>query len=131
MSKKIVVKAQLNCEKCKKRAMETVAGLEGVVSVAADLKDQKITVIGDTDAVCLTASLRKFGYAELLSVGPSKEPEKKPEAKKTDDKKEEKKPAQKPEPANHTYVIIPTSCHHCSDYTYYLSDENPNSCCIV
>jgi len=115
--------------------METVAGIEGVVSVTADQKENKMTVIGDSDPVCLTASLRKFGFAELVSVGPSKEPEKKPaQEKKPDDKKPpEKKAADKQEASqpNHTLVILPTSCHHCSDYTYYLSDENPNACCIV
>lgn len=132
MSQKIVLDVQLNCEKCKQRAMETVAGVEGVVSVAADLKDQKMTVIGDPDPVCLTASLRKFGYAQLVSVGPSKEPAKPAQAGKPDNPKPDAKPASKPESKeNHTYVILPTSCHHCSGYTYYLSDENPNACCIV
>lgn len=109
--------------------METVAGVEGVVSVAADWKEQKMTVIGDADPVCLTASLRKFGCAELMSVGSSKEPEKKPAAK----EQGEKKPAAKEEPPKQTetYVIIPTSCHYYSSCSYYLSDENPNGCCIV
>lgn len=115
--------------------METVAGVEGVVSVAADLKDQKITVIGDADPVCLTASLRKFGRAELVSVGPSKEPQaqkdsKKPDTPKPNDQKSSSK--QEASKENITYVVLPTSCaHQCSGYTYYLSDENPNACCIV
>lgn len=85
--------------------METIAGIEGVVSIDVDEKDRKITVIGDADPVCLTASLRKFGFADLVSVGPSKEPkpnnpgpEKKPEPdKKQQDKKTEadKKDAEK------------------------------------
>lgn len=70
MSKKIVVKVMLNCEKCKRRAMKTVAGIQGVDSIAFEDKDSKITVMGDADPVNLTASLRKYGSAELLSVGP-------------------------------------------------------------
>lgn len=31
MVQKIVLKVQLNCEKCKQRAMETVAGVEGII----------------------------------------------------------------------------------------------------
>ena len=102
----------------------------GVVLVAADLKDQKITVIGDADPVCLTASLREFGFAESVSVGPSIEPEKKPATAKEEG---EKKAGGKREPPKeiHTCVIIPTSCNYCSSYTYYLSDDNPNACCIV
>ena len=53
----------------------------GVVSVATDMKDQRITIIEDADLVCLTASLIKFGFAELVTVGPSKELEKKAAAK--------------------------------------------------
>jgi len=156
MSQKIVLKVQLNCEKCVRRAMETLSGIEGVVSIAVDEKNKQITVIGDADPVSLTASLRKFGFAELVSVGPSKEPEKKPvpekkpeagnkqaekkpeadkkqaEKKPVEEKASEKKAADKQEAPqqNFTYIILPTSCDH-SSYTYYWSDENPNSCCIV
>lgn len=50
--------------------MKTAAGIEGVDSIAFDDKDTKITVLGDADPVSLTASLRKYGSAELVSVGP-------------------------------------------------------------
>lgn len=50
----------------------------GVDSVAVDMKENKITVIGDADPVYLTSKLRKFGRTELLSVGPTKEEEKEP-----------------------------------------------------
>ena len=32
--------------------------------------DSNIIVIGNADPICLTSSLIKFGYAELVSVGP-------------------------------------------------------------
>lgn len=126
--------------------MKTLAKIQGVVSVAVEEKDNKITVIGDVDPVRLTDSLRKFGFADLVSVGPSKEPEKKPDPvknpqpekkqpeKKPDDKKvPEEKAAEKRESLqqNITYVVLPSGCDHYSNTTYYLSDENPNSCCIV
>lgn len=129
--------------------MKTLSGIEGVLSVTVDEKDKKITVIGDTDPVYLTDSLRKFGFAELVSVGPSKEPEKKPNPEKKPEP-EKKQPDKKPEPEkkqseqkaadkqesmqqNFTYVILPaTSCDHSGSYTYYWAEENPaSSCCIV
>lgn len=130
MSKKIVVRVDINCEKCKRRAMETIAGVEGVDSIAVDGKTSQITVIGDADPVNLTESLRAFGSAQLVSVGPAKEPEKKPDEKKPDDKKAaDKKPDPNP-PI--TYYILPTGpCDPCNRYTYYWSDENPNSCSIM
>lgn len=92
--KKMVLKVAIDDEKSKRRAMQTVAGVEGVESVAVDMKEKKITVIGDADPVSLTIKLRKFGFTELLSVGPAKEEkkdEKKPATEKKEEKKEEKK----------------------------------------
>lgn len=58
-------------------------------SIAADLKEQKVTVIGDMDTVAVARKLKKIGQVDIVSVGPAKE-EKKGE-KKDDGKKEEKK----------------------------------------
>ena len=52
-----------------------------------DMKDKKMTVIGDVDPVSIVGRLRKLCHPEILSVGPAKEPEKKEEPK-----KEEKDP---------------------------------------
>ena len=62
--------------------------VSGIDSVAADLKDNKMTVIGDMDTVAIAKKLKKLGKIDIVSVGPAKE-EKKPEKK--DEKKEEKK----------------------------------------
>uniref|UniRef100_A0A453JCW1 HMA domain-containing protein n=1 Tax=Aegilops tauschii subsp. strangulata TaxID=200361 RepID=A0A453JCW1_AEGTS len=66
-------------------------------SIAADLKDNKMTVIGAMDTVAIAKRLKKLGKIDIVSVGPAKEEkkpapaaEKKGEVKK-DDKKEEKK----------------------------------------
>lgn len=123
MSKKIVVQVALNCTKCKRRAMETTAKVEGVDSIDSDDTKNLITVTGDADPVILVECLREFGLADLVSVGP-KEPE-----KKADDKKETQKKA---EPApNPTYVVL-QPCPYDSYPRYtFCSDENPNSCCIT
>lgn len=64
-------------------------------SIAADLQSQKLTVIGEMDAVAVVKKLKKVGKVDILSVGPAKE-EKKPEEKKPEEKKpEEKKPEEK------------------------------------
>ena len=57
-----------------------------------DMKDKKLTVIGDVDPVSIVGRLRKLCHPEILSVGPAKEPEKKKEPKKEEPKKEEKDP---------------------------------------
>ncbi|RVW41887.1 hypothetical protein CK203_081579 [Vitis vinifera] len=47
-----------------------------------DMKDKKLTVIGDVDPVSIVGRLRKLCHAEILSIGPAKEPEKKEEPRK-------------------------------------------------
>lgn len=133
MAKKIVVKVELNCTKCKRRAMLTTAKVEGVDSIDSDDKNNLITVTGDADPVILVECLREFGFADLVSVGP-KEPEKKADDKKADDKKpdEKKETQKKAEPApNPTYVVLQPYPYDSYPRYNFCSDENPNSCCIT
>ncbi|WP_139160231.1 cation transporter, partial [Acinetobacter baumannii] len=58
--KKVVLKSILEDERSKRRAMKAVAGV-GVDSIEVDMKEGKITVIGDADPVWLTTKLRKMG----------------------------------------------------------------------
>lgn len=57
-------------------------------SIAADLKEQKLTVIGDMDTIAIAKKLKKIGKMDIVSVGPAKE-EKKEE--KEEEKKDENK----------------------------------------
>ncbi|KAK9265881.1 hypothetical protein L1049_005590 [Liquidambar formosana] len=86
---KVVLKVMtMTDEKTKQKAMEAVADIYGVDSIAADLKDQKLTVIGEMDTIAVAKKLKKIGKTEIVSVGPAKE-EKKGEKK--EEKKDEKK----------------------------------------
>jgi hypothetical protein len=70
-----------------------LVGSSGIDSIAADVQENKMTVIGDMDTVAIAKKLKKLGKIDIISVGPAKEekkPEKKPEAaagKKDDGKK--------------------------------------------
>ncbi|CAD6260179.1 unnamed protein product [Miscanthus lutarioriparius] len=82
---KVVLKiSAMSDEKVKQKAMETVADIYGINSIAADHKDQKMTVIGEMDTVLIAKKLKKFGKIDVVSVGPAKE-------EKKDEKKEGKK----------------------------------------
>ncbi|TKY51295.1 DEAD-box ATP-dependent RNA helicase 40 [Spatholobus suberectus] len=81
-------------DKTKKKAIEAVADIYGVDSIAADVKEQKLTVIGEMDAVAVVKKLKKVGKVDIQSVGPAKE-EKKEEEKK--EEKKEEKPEEKQE----------------------------------
>uniref|UniRef100_A0A0D9W7J5 HMA domain-containing protein n=1 Tax=Leersia perrieri TaxID=77586 RepID=A0A0D9W7J5_9ORYZ len=82
---KVILKVStMSDAKVKQKAMETVADIYGIDSIAADHKDQKMTVIGEVDTVKIAKKLKKFGKVDIISVGPAKE-------EKKDDKKGDKK----------------------------------------
>ncbi|XP_073001949.1 heavy metal-associated isoprenylated plant protein 39-like [Typha latifolia] len=85
MAQKVVLKIlAMNDEKTKQKAIEAVADIYGIDSIAADLKEQKMTITGEMDTVAIAKKLRKIGKIDVVSVGPAKE-------EKKEDKKEEKK----------------------------------------
>ncbi|XVF10624.1 hypothetical protein REPUB_Repub07fG0198600 [Reevesia pubescens] len=90
MAQKVVLKIMtMNDEKTKKKAIEAVADIYGVDSIAANIKEQKLTIIGEMDTVAIAKKLKKIGKVDIVTVGPAKE-EKKDE-KKDPEKKDEKK----------------------------------------
>ncbi|KAF5191043.1 Copper transport protein family [Thalictrum thalictroides] len=83
--KKVILKLlTMTDEKTKQKAMEAVADIYGVDSIAADIKEQKMIVIGEMDTVKLAKKLKKIGKIDIVSVGPAKEEKK--EVKKEDKK---------------------------------------------
>ncbi|KAM3743862.1 hypothetical protein ACB098_06G007600 [Castanea mollissima] len=71
MKQKIVIKVQMNCDKCTRKALKIASKANGVNSVAIEGSDRdQLVVIGeDVDSANLTCSLRKkLCYAALWSV---------------------------------------------------------------
>ncbi|XP_058081222.1 heavy metal-associated isoprenylated plant protein 16-like [Magnolia sinica] len=125
MKQKIVLKVQMNCQKCRTKAMEIAASTEGVISVTIDAEKEQVVVVGEgVDSIVLTSQLRKkVGYTDLISV----------EEVKPEEKKEEPK---KPEPEKNPPPCIPY-CHPyphpCPQFVAYetVYDPNPSICSIM
>ncbi|KAM3696043.1 hypothetical protein ACB094_06G008400 [Castanea mollissima] len=82
MKQKIVIKVQMACEKCRRKAMMIASKANGVTSLAVEGSDRdQLVVIGEgVDSANLTCSLRKkLCYATLWSVEEVKDVQNEPE----------------------------------------------------
>ncbi|KAL3585600.1 hypothetical protein D5086_012467 [Populus alba] len=71
--KKTVLKVNINCMKCKKELMKTVAKNEGIDKIAINSEKGTMIVVGIVDPGVLVNKLRKAGkVANFISVGPYK-----------------------------------------------------------
>ncbi|KAK1295989.1 hypothetical protein QJS10_CPB15g01136 [Acorus calamus] len=127
MKKKIVLKVQISCDKCRKKALEITASAEGVASIAvqgAD-KDQLVVTGEGIDAPSLTETLRKkVGWTDIVTIEEVKEEKKKEEKKKEEEKKNEIKVVDLC-PCKNPY------CMQCPPTAVYTVDYDPQPICSI
>lgn len=96
-----------------------------------DMKEKKLTVIGDIDPVTVVSRLRKnWPSADIHSVGPAKEEKKKDDGKKDDGKKDDGKKKDPNEQFNEFMKTYGYRAPVYSPYYVHSIEENPNTCVI-
>ncbi|KAF8410567.1 hypothetical protein HHK36_003098 [Tetracentron sinense] len=122
MVQRTVLKVDISCQKCKKKLLRAVSGLEGVDKIEVDVAKSTLTVTGDADPYEVIVRTRKTGkVSEVMSVGPPPPPPKPDAAKKPDDKKPEQK----------ALIHIPQTCAVCERMSIRRLDEPNVSCSIM
>ncbi|CAL9111673.1 unnamed protein product [Musa textilis] len=124
LQQKIVIKVQINCNKCRSKAMRLVASAEGVDSVAVEGEDKDhLVLVGDgVDPADLTCTLRKkVGHAYIVKV---------------EEVKAKTEPEKPPPVVNAVAVGLPcySNCPPCPPVVFYehgCSTPSPYSCPIM
>nr|XP_018681265.1 PREDICTED: heavy metal-associated isoprenylated plant protein 3-like isoform X2 [Musa acuminata subsp. malaccensis] len=131
-SQKIVVKVDVQGDKEKQKAMNAVSALQGIDSIAMDMKERKMTVIGAVDPINVVEKLRKCWPTAIVSVGPKEEP-KKEEPKKVEAKKDEGDKKKECDKMIKELVDAYKAYNPCMTTRYCVQsvEENPNACVIL
>ncbi|XP_058199760.1 heavy metal-associated isoprenylated plant protein 39-like [Rhododendron vialii] len=132
--KKIVVQLEVHDDKGKQKAMNAVSSIPGIESISVDMKDKKLTVIGDVDPVDIVNKLKKCRHAVILTVGPAKDPKEEEKKKKEAEEKKKKEEEEK-------RLAELAAAYKCYNpyyppgpppyYCVKSCEENPNSCVIM
>ena len=57
----------MHCQKCVARVKEALENVDGVMSVVANLEEERATVTGNADAQALVAAVQAIGFGAELA----------------------------------------------------------------
>ncbi|XP_043708994.1 heavy metal-associated isoprenylated plant protein 2-like [Telopea speciosissima] len=134
MVQRTVLKVDITCQRCKKKLLKSVSGLEGVDKVEADAAKGTLTVTGNADPYEVIVRARKAAgrCAEVESIGPPPNPT---DSKPKDDGKPKPKPKPKPDDDLKCQQLLPlpsSSCHRCERVYIHVGHwDEPNVSCSI
>ncbi|KAL6011383.1 hypothetical protein ACLOJK_001829 [Asimina triloba] len=140
MVQRTVLKVDISCEKCKKKVLKAVSGLQGVDKIELDGAKGTVTITGNADPLEIITRTRKTGkLIEVVSIGPPPAPpkqdggggQKKPEEKKPEQDKKQQTD-QKAQAQFLPPLHVPPYCPVCDHMrTHMETYDAPASCSIL
>ncbi|KAK3025019.1 hypothetical protein RJ639_044628 [Escallonia herrerae] len=129
---KTVLKVDITCEKCKKKLLKAVSGLQGVDKIEIDGAKGTLTVTGETDPYEIIVRTKKAGkFVEVVSIGPPPAPPKKPDEKKPDEKKPDQIAQAHIHMPNYYYPVCDRMPMPMPVPVYMTRWEEPNPSCTI
>ncbi|QCE01421.1 hypothetical protein DEO72_LG7g2718 [Vigna unguiculata] len=136
--KRIVIKVQVESERCRRKVLTVAAKSQGVrsLSLEGENRDQVVVTGDGVDAVKLTNQLRKNFYTTLISVEDMEEDEEEDEEEEEED--EEATPKENSSPPCPICTTYLQRCPLCTSFlppspmrSYVVYDSDTNSCTVV
>nr|GMC54431.1 heavy metal-associated isoprenylated plant protein 43-like [Ipomoea batatas]GMC99026.1 heavy metal-associated isoprenylated plant protein 43-like [Ipomoea batatas]GMD06441.1 heavy metal-associated isoprenylated plant protein 43-like [Ipomoea batatas] len=136
MVQKTVLKVDISCEKCKKKLLKAVSGVEGIDKIEIDEAKGSLSVTGSCDPYEMIVKVRKTGkFKEVVSIGPppappKQEAQKKPEDKKAEGKKAEEKKVEQIHPFPE-YIYFPPPPHYYPPPAHVTPPQDSTPLCNI
>ncbi|KAJ4965494.1 hypothetical protein NE237_017343 [Protea cynaroides] len=128
MAQRTVLKVNIACQRCRKKLLKAVSGLEDVDEIQVDAEKGTLTVTGNADPYEVAVRARTaIRYAEVVTIGPPPNPNSKT---KKDDGADQKKPKSDDDHQQKLVYLPSRSCHVC-ERVFVVWDERPNQLCSI
>ncbi|XP_077252944.1 heavy metal-associated isoprenylated plant protein 43-like [Tasmannia lanceolata] len=131
MVQRTVLKVDISCQKCKKKLLKAVSGLEGIDKIELDAAKNTLTVTGDVDPYKIIVETRKTNKSvEVMTIGPPPPPPK-PDAGGGQKKPDEKKPEEKKKAELQVQPQVPLTCYECEKIGIHVGPYDTHLSCSI
>ncbi|XP_015964336.1 heavy metal-associated isoprenylated plant protein 39-like [Arachis duranensis] len=129
--KLMILNVNLHDEKAKQKAMKVVSSIKGIESIAMEMKEKKMTVVGDFDAVKVVITLRKICHTDIVSLGPTNNKKDEGSIEKGKKDGDDKNNKDDDSIAELVKLYKTYNPHMTMYYNVHSLEDNPNACIIL